>query len=186
MTEKDDRDRANILVLDKILQVENYEPHVHLMKSYCPDWGGPGQSQWFSAPTVEGATQIIHREGNNFQLVIVDLGLDDYEGIKTIEQLRPLTASPIAVCTGNEGALKEITRRSKELGIYGVILKAVTFTREKVVPILRDAYTTWRDEVMVPEVAKLNADIKRDTARLERLRAEAADRRAKWLQAHGL
>jgi CheY-like chemotaxis protein len=161
---------GEILALDKVLHAENEELQRILMRRWFKDWGGPDQRGWFETSTFSGAVEIIQREANNFQMIILDLNLDDSWGIVTAERLRPLTASPFVVCTS--GDIEEVKPRMKELGIYGIIDKGKSFTMDRIKPIVLAAYTTWRDERIVQSLSNLNAKIKAVTERRERWLAQ--------------
>ena len=161
------------LRLDKILHLEDEPQLLHLMKLYFNDWGGEGQRGWFQASRLEDGLKIIQDQGNSFQMMIVDLNLEDSWGIATLEAIRPCTVSPFVVCTG--GDTLEIEHRAKEFGIYGIVDKGKSFTRDRIRPVIRDAYMTWRDERLVLPLQAVADELK-----------AATERRTKKLQDYGL
>jgi CheY-like chemotaxis protein len=160
------------LNLTKVLHLEDEGILLYLMKKYFDDWGGEGQAGWFQAKRLEDGLRIIQEQGNNFEVVIVDLNLEDSWGMATLEALRPCTIAPFVVCTG--GDTEEVQARAKELGVYGVIDKGKSYTMDRIRPIILSAYTAWRDEQMLRPLQELNAQVK-----------AATDRRTRKLESYG-
>lgn len=158
--------------LDRLLHVEDDEHIREILKLYLADWGGKNQEGWFEAGSVAEALRITEAHNNNFQLAIIDLNLEDSWGMETLRALRPCTVAPFVVCTGSDGA--EVQERAKEYGVYGIINKGKSFSRERIIPIIRDAYLTWRDENILLPLQKVN----------ERLSA-AMEQRVKILESYG-
>lgn len=155
----------NSLRLEKVLHVEDDESQRLLMRAWFPDWG------WYEAETLTAGIELIQREKNNFQLIILDLNLDDSQGIATVERYHACSIAPIVVSTGDD--IEEIQRRAHELGVYGIIEKGKSFTWARIGPMLINAYRDWRDPRLVMDLQVLNAEMERATAQ-----------RMKWLQDH--
>jgi len=155
----------DVLRLDKVLHVENERIHRMLMRVWFPDWG------WYEADTLEEGIEIIQREQNNFQLIVLDLNLDDSRGIATVERYHACSVAPIVVSTADAPSVEELQARAHELGVYGIIEKGKSFTSSRVRPILLNAYRDWRDPRLVMDLQVLNAATEKATAQ-----------RTKWLE----
>lgn len=161
------------LKLDKVLHLEDEGLLLQLMKLYFSDWGGPDQKGWFQAKRLEDGLRIIQEQGNSFQVVIVDLNLEDSWGMATLEALRPCTIAPFVVCTASDTL--EVEQRAKEFGVYGIIDKGKSYSKDRIRPIILSAYTTWRDELILKPLQDLNEHVK-----------AATERRTKKLESYGI
>jgi len=156
---------SEILTLDKALHVEDERIHRMLMRAWFPDWG------WHEAARLDEAVEIIRREGNNFQLVVLDLNLPDSKGIETARELRPLTVAPFVISTALNA--DDVAPYAEELGIYGIIEKSKSYTKERIRPILLNAYRDWRDPRLTMDITTLTEQVKAVT-----------ERREKWIKEH--
>lgn len=132
-----------MLTLDKVLHVED-ERNVRFMVRHY--FGG----EWAridEADTVRAGLELIENNGNGYQLIILDLGLPDGEGIETIRTFRACTVAPIVIYSGLQGpVIEEIEQNAKQLGVYGVIRKGITFSEDRIRAFIENAVRTWREE----------------------------------------
>lgn len=143
------------LKLDKVLHVEDDEDIRYIVRHYF-------REEWLridEAVSVKAALKLIEETGNNYQLIILDLGLLNGHGVKTIEAIHACTVAPIVLYTGaHPEILDEIRKRQRELGVYAIIEKN-TFSADRIRAFIGDAVRTWREERLTMSVASLVAQI---------------------------
>lgn len=140
-----------MLKLDKVLHVED-EPNLRLLvhEIFKRDWAAI-----HDATSVQQAITRIEEEKNNYDLIILDLGLEDSSGIDTVRLVHACSAAPIVIHTA-EGAWTpaELDMLKNDLGVYGIIEKS-TFSVGRVRAIIENAVRTWREERLEKDVQEL-------------------------------
>lgn len=140
-----------MLKLDRVLHVED-EPNLRLLmhELFGREW-----AIIHDASSIQEAIARIEEQGNNYQLIILDLGLEDSAGIDTVRMIRACSSAPIVVHTGEgswtSGEYEEMTR---ELGVYGIIEKS-TFSVARIRAIIENAVRTAREEALRQDVQEI-------------------------------
>jgi DNA-binding response OmpR family regulator len=151
-----------VLKLEKVLHVDDDADLRLIVRRYF-------EGEWAridEADSVKGGLKLIESTGNNYQLIILDLGLTDSKPpstvkdcIDTIQRVRACTVAPIVIYTGAvDEIVDELARRSSELGIYGIVSKG-TFSPDRVRAIMENAVRTWREERFTLSIGSLTAQI---------------------------
>lgn len=125
------------LHLDRVLLVEDDPSAVKIIVSYWPDWG------WVLAETFHEAVQLIDRDNNGYDLIMLDLTLPDSLGFDTLARIRKSSVAPIIICTGSDP--EEYRKRSNEFGVYGIIHKG-SWVRHRVEAVVEGAIAKWKVE----------------------------------------
>jgi HTH-type transcriptional regulator, bacterioopsin transcriptional activator and related proteins len=72
--------------------------------------------------SIRDAVAHIQFVGNNYDCIILDLGLPDSEGVESVRTIHLASASPIVVNTG--GDTKDLEVLAEALGVYEICHKA--------------------------------------------------------------
>jgi DNA-binding response OmpR family regulator len=151
-----------MLMLDKVLHVEdNADIRFFIRHYFGKEWARIDE-----ADTAREAIRLIEATGNNYQLIILDLGLRDSGApssveacVETIRLVRACTVAPIVIHTGAVlEIVDELDRRSRELGVFGIISKG-TFSSDRVRAIIENAVRKWREERFTATIDALTAQI---------------------------
>lgn len=130
-----------MLQLEKVLHVEDDEDIRYIVRHYfANEW-----KRIDEAPSVKDCLRLIEETGNNYQLILLDLSLLNGHGVQTVEAIHSCSVGPIVIYSGaHPDVLAELQRRSKELGIYGIIEKG-TFAMDRVRAIIENSVRTFRE-----------------------------------------
>lgn len=140
-----------------ILLIENDGALVKAARESFRDWRVVG------APSVKEAVRVLHENGNGFDCIILDLGLDDSEGQATLDKISFYSQAPVVVWTGSDLA-GDFRKRILELGLYGVIPKG-DFNRELIEAVVERAIYKRREERKNTTAMRLNAILDKFHAR---------------------
>jgi DNA-binding NtrC family response regulator len=156
-----------MLNLEKVLHIEDNADLRHLVRRY---FGG----EWTridEAENIKDAIRLIESTGNNYQLIILDLGLKGktapatiHESVAMVRLIRACTIAPFVIYTGaGPDVIQALEAQKVELGIYGIIAKG-TFSLDRVRAIIENAVRTWREERINETIGTLTAQIDSITA----------------------
>ena len=151
-----------MLNLEKVLHVEDDPALRKLIRiSFQSEW-----KRIDEAGSVHEALKLIEENGNNYQLIMLDLGLngnrslqDPEKCIETVRLFNACSVAPKVIYTGaGDDVVARIQARAQELGIYGVVTKG-TFSMDRIRAIIENAVRTWREERFSMTIGSLTAQI---------------------------
>lgn len=83
---------------------------------------------WDVCTTARAGIAKIHAINNGYDVIVLDLGLPDCNGLETVKLIRAGSNAPIVVQTG--GSTEDVEQQREALGVYGILAKgSMNFSR---------------------------------------------------------
>lgn len=152
---------ALLLPLNKVLIVEP-EPKAAL---YFLDWFKDEWKQVDVACCARDAVEIIHRNGNGYDFIYLDLNLPDAVGEAAVKIIMAASNKPIVAETGDIKLIEKLEGEGITLGVYGVVREG-SWMRHHIAQTITASIARW-------QIARMNL-------LMDEKEKSLAEEKAKW------
>lgn len=126
--------------LDKVLIVEDETAISRFLhRLFEGDW-----KRIDHATSAREGLEVIEREDNNYDLIILDMHLPDSQGLETLKLFNAASMCCKVGHTGDVELAEYIDSHAEELGMYGVIRKG-SAPKHHLVDVIEKALARWEN-----------------------------------------